>query len=63
MNRVPRVWIHTAGERLHRGLTPEQYDALLTYNAEVYRGIAHTREWVLQMQELQATFDVMAATP
>jgi hypothetical protein len=32
-------------------------DALAIYNSERSRGIVHTREWVLQMAELQQQFD------
>jgi len=38
-------------------LSREETDTLARYNAEVYRGILHTPEWVAKMAVLQARFD------
>lgn len=34
-----------------------KYDALAQYNAEVSRGISHTKEWKEKMAKLQADYD------
>ena len=38
-----------------------RFQPLAVYNAEVARGIVHTREWDAKMAELQREFDEHAA--
>ncbi len=35
---------------------PEKFDKLARYNSEVARGLVHTVEWAVQMNDLQREF-------